>query len=178
MTALSALVLSLAFSVSIPVPGSPLPDSRSPIPDPRSPITGVVVDGAGRPVPRAAIEVISADGTVAATVFSSADGTFTAPSAPDGCRLRATLAGFQPASIACRTDAPVKLSLSVAPVAEQIVVSATRTEAPSGQVAAALSVFDADTIERRQEPPLADLLRQAPGTTVVRVGAPGAVTAP
>ena len=48
-----------------------------------------------------------------------------------------------------------------------------RTEAPSGQVASAVTVFDAEQIERRQEPPLADLLRQAPGTTVVRVGAPG-----
>lgn len=160
MTALSAFVLSLFLSISSAA----------------SPIAGVVVDGAGRPVPRAAVDVISSDGTVAATVFSGADGTFTAPSAPDGCRLRATLAGFQPASTACRTDAPVKLTLNVAPVAEQIVVSATRTEAPSGQVAAAVSVFDADTIERRQEPPLADLLRQAPGTTVVRVGAPGSVT--
>jgi vitamin B12 transporter len=123
-----------------------------------------------------AIDVIAADGTVAATIFTDADGRFTAQAAPEGCRLRASLAGFQPATIACRADAPVTLTLTVAPVAEHIVVSATRTEAPSGQVASAVTVFDADEIERRQEPPLADLLRQAPGTTVVRVGAPGAIT--
>lgn len=159
MIALSALVLSLFLSSTF-----------------GTPVTGTVVDGAGRPVPRAAIEVVAADGTVAATVFTDAAGMFSAASAPAGCTLRASLPGFQPASIDCRSDAPVALTLTVAPVAEQIVVSATRTEAPSGQVASAVTVFDAETIERRQEPPLADLLRQAPGATVVRVGAPGSVT--
>lgn len=167
MFSLSALVLFLSISNLAP---------RSPIPDPRSPVSGVVVDSAGRPVPRASVDVVAADGTVAATVFTDTDGTFTAPSAPDGCRLRATLAGFRPATGGCRTDAPVTLTLAVAPLAEHIVVSATRTEAPSGQVASAVTVFDATQIEQRQEPPLADLLRQAPGTVVVRVGAPGSVT--
>jgi vitamin B12 transporter len=141
-----------------------------------SSITGVVVDASGRAIPRAAIDVLAADGTPAGTVFSDADGAFRVHAAPDGCRLRASLAGFQTASAACRTDAPVKLTLTVAPIAEHIVVSATRTEAPSGQVASAVTVFDAAQIERRQEPPLADLLRQAPGVTIVRVGAPGSVT--
>jgi outer membrane cobalamin receptor len=159
VSALSALVLSLSLSSFAPAP-----------------VTGLVVDSAGRAVPRAAVEVIAADGAVAATIFTDADGTYTAPAAPAGCRLRASLAGFHPATADCRADAAVTLTLAVAPLAEQIVVSATRTEAPSGQVASAVTVFDADQIDRRQEPPLADLLRQAPGTTVVRVGAPGSVT--
>lgn len=160
MSALSSLVFSLSLSLFPPAP-----------------ITGVVVDGAGRPVPRALVDVIAGDGTVAATVVTDTDGSFAAPSAPDGCRLRASLAGFQPASMDCPTaGGPARLTLSVAPVAEHIVVSATRTDAPSGQVGAAVTVFDAELIERRHEPPLADLLRQAPGATVVRVGAPGSVT--
>lgn len=159
MPALSAFVLSLFVS---------LPFSIA--------VTGSVVDGAGRAVPRAAVEVIAPGGAVAATVFTDADGGFTLPAAPDGCRVRASLAGFQTASSDCRTDAPIKLTLTVAPVAEHIVVSATRTEAPSGQVAAALTVFDEAAIERRQQPPLADLLTQAPGVAIVRVGAPGSVT--
>ena len=159
MLVLSALVLSLSLSTS-----------------PSPAITGVVVDGAGRPVPRASIDVIAANGTIAATIFTEADGTFAVQTAPDGCRLRASLGGFETVSVPCRTDAPVEVKLTVAPLAEHIVVSATRTEAPAGQLASAVTVFDADHIERRQEPPLADLLRQAPGTTVVRVGAPGSVT--
>lgn len=159
MSALSAFVFSLSLSLSW-----------------SGAISGVVVDGAGRAVPRASIDVIAADGSVADTVFTDGDGAFAVKSAPDGCRVRASLAGFQPASIDCRTDAPLKLTLNIAPVAEHIVVSATRTEAPSGQVAAAVTVFDAATIDRRQQPPLADLLTQAPGVAIVRVGAPGSVT--
>jgi len=139
-------------------------------------ITGVVVDTTGRPVPRAVIQVVTRDGAPAATIFTEADGSFRLATAPDGCRVRASLNGFQPASGDCSTDAPLKLTLAVAPVAENIVVSATRTDAPAGQVAFAVTVFDAEEIARKQEPPLADLLRGAPGTTVVRVGAPGSVT--
>jgi len=139
-------------------------------------VTGVVLDSTGRAVPRASISVTAADGSSAGSVFTDSDGTFRVPDAPDGCTLRAALAGFEPSTVDCRSDAPVAITLSPAPVAESIVVSATRTEAPSGQIASALTVFDSAEIERRQEPPLADLLRLAPGTTVVRSGAPGSVT--
>jgi outer membrane cobalamin receptor len=139
-------------------------------------VAGIVVDSSGRPVPRALVQVMTRDGATASSIFTEADGSFHVSTAPAGCRLQASLSGFQPASVDCRTDAPVKLTLGVAPIAEQIVVSATRTEAPAGQVASAVTVFDAAEIERRQEPPLADLLRGAPGTHVVRVGAPGSVT--
>lgn len=140
------------------------------------PVSGVVVDSSGRPVPRALVQVVTRDGAAGTSIFSEADGTFRIATAPEGCRLQASLTGFQPATGDCRSDVPVKLALGVAPVAEHIVVSATRTDAPAGQVATSVTVFDAAEIERRQEPPLADLLRGAPGTTVVRVGAPGTVT--
>ena len=139
-------------------------------------VTGVVVDSSGRPVPRALVQVVTKDGAAAPAIFTESDGSFRVAAAPDGCRLRASLTGFKTATAECRSDAPVTLTLGVAPVAENIVVSATRTEAPAGQVATSVTVFDADEIARRQEPPLADLLRSAPGTTVVRAGAPGTVT--
>ena len=140
------------------------------------PITGTVVDSSGRAIPRATVEVLAADGTSAGTVFTDGEGTFRVQAAPEGCRVRAALTGFQPATVECGAGAPLKLTLTIAPVAEQIVVSATRTEAPAGQVASAVTVFDAEQIERRQQPLLADLLQQSPGVTLVRVGAPGAVT--
>lgn len=166
MFSLSALFVSLSLSL---VPSSSPPQN----PDA---VAGVVVDASGRPIPRAAISVIARDGRTTAVVFADGEGAFRIAGAPDGCRVHAALAGFQPAAADCRTDAPITLTLAVAGVAENIVVSATRTDAPSGQVASAVTVFDAAEIERRQAPPLADLLRSAPGTTVVRVGAPGAVT--
>jgi vitamin B12 transporter len=57
-----------------------------------------------------------------------------------------------------------------------VIVTATRTEAPSGQVASSVTVFTADEIARRQAPPVADLLRSSPGVMVVRTGAYGGVT--
>jgi len=138
-------------------------------------VTGVVVDSAGRAVPRAAVQIIAADGSTVATTVTGADGTFRVADAPAACRVEASLTGFSNASAACDA-APLRLTLNVAPVTDAIVVSATRTEAPAGQVAAAVTVFDRAEIDRKQQPLLADLLRDAPGVTIVRAGAPGGVT--
>jgi vitamin B12 transporter len=144
-------------------------------PDPAA-IAGIVVDPSGRPLPRAVVQILTRDGGSAATVFTAADGTFRLTSAPAGCRVEASLTGFSPESADCRSDAPLRLVLRIAPVDERIVVSATRTEAPAGQVASSVTAFDAADLERRQQPVLADLLREAPGTAMVATGAPGSVT--
>jgi outer membrane receptor protein involved in Fe transport len=141
-----------------------------------SPVTGTVLDPSGRPIPRAAIVVTAPGGAAVGVVFSDVDGNFRIPDAPDGCRLRTSLSGFAPATADCRSDGPVTLTMALSPVSESVVVSATRTDAPASQVASAVTVFDAEEIERRQQPQLADLLRLAPGTQVVRSGAPGSVT--
>jgi outer membrane cobalamin receptor len=157
------------LSVSVPVLSLVLSLAAAP------PIAGTVVDPSGRPVPRATVQIVAPDGTTAATILTDADGAFRVASAPDACRVRASLPGFQPATADCSAS-PLRLALGLAPVAENIVVSATRTEAPSGQVASSMTVFDAADIERKQQPLLADLLRDAPGTTVVRTGGLGTVT--
>jgi outer membrane cobalamin receptor len=141
-----------------------------------APLTGVVVDASGRALPRVVVQVVAADGTTAASTLTDADGTFRVNGAPPACRVDASLAGFSSESAPCQTSAPVRLTLQVAPVAEAIVVSATRTEAPAGQVASAMTVFDGAEIARKQQPLLSDLLRDAPGTTVVATGTPGSLT--
>jgi vitamin B12 transporter len=141
-----------------------------------APITGIVVDASGRAVPRAIVQVVTADGVAASSTLTDADGVFRIANPPASCRVEASLTGFSKASAPCASDAPVRLTLTVAPVSEAIVVSATRTDAPAGQVAAAVTVFDAAEIERKQQPLLADLLRDAPGTTIVRTGGLGTVT--
>jgi vitamin B12 transporter len=140
-------------------------------------MTGVVVDQSGRPLPRAHVHVVSRGPAEPASTFTETDGSFRLPAvSAEGCRVEATLSGFRPASADCRTDAPIRLTLNVAPVQETVVVSATRTEAPSGQLASGVTVFDAADIDRLQSPELADLLRDAPGTTVVRSGGLGNIT--
>jgi len=162
---LFSLSRCLSLSLSLLVPGP-------------APITGVVVDQSGRPLPRAEVRLVSPASTQGGSTFTDIDGSFrlTPVAAATDCRVEASLSGFRAASSECRTDAPVRLTLAVAPVQETVVVSATRTDAPSGQLASGVTVFDAADIERRQSPQLADLLRDAPGTTVVRGGGIGNIT--
>ena len=159
----------LSFSASISLVLSLAAASNSPS------ISGLVVDSSGRPVPRAIVQLVTTEGAIAASTFSDAEGAFRFTVAPADCRVQAALPGFQTAAAPCSAPS-LRLVLAVAPVAEDIVVSATRTDAPAGQVAASVTVFDSAEIDRRQQPLLADLLREAPGTTVVRVGGLGTVT--
>jgi vitamin B12 transporter len=140
------------------------------------PVTGTVVDSTGRALPRVLVTLIDAGGTTVDTTFSYPDGTFrVGKDAPAGCQVRAALAGFETATIECASGTGLKLDLAVAAVQEAVVVSATRTEAPLAQLASSVTVFNAETIERRQQPPLIDLLRTAPGATVVANGSRGAI---
>jgi outer membrane cobalamin receptor len=143
---------------------------------PFSGISGIVTDSAGAPVVRARVRVVEAAGAERASTFTDGAGRFRFVAiACDGCRVEASLVGFETASATFDPDREMRLALAVAPVHETVVVSATRDEAPSGQVGAAVTVFTADDFARRANPPVAELLRAAPGVTVVRSGGLGNV---
>jgi vitamin B12 transporter len=140
-------------------------------------LAGVVVDADGRPVVRALVTVVGSDGKIITSTFTDREGRFDArASAANGCSVEATLSGFVPARMPCARNNDIKLSLAVAPLQEAVVVTATRGEAPAGQLAASVTVFERDDIERRQTPLVADLLRHAPGVTVMHTGAYGTQT--
>jgi vitamin B12 transporter len=145
-------------------------------------VSGTVVDQNGRPLPRASVRALDRTGAETARIFTDESGRFsiTIPSTVAGdCRLTVALTGFQPSNVPCTSAQParpVNVVLNVAPIEETVVVTATRTEAPAGQVGSSVTVFTADDIERRQTPQVADLLRSSPGAMVVRSGGPGGVT--
>ena len=58
-------------------------------------------------------------------------------------------------------------------VAEEIVVSANRYEAPRSEVGSAVTVIGAEEIERRNQVAVLDLLRTVPGVEVTQTGGPG-----
>lgn len=60
-------------------------------------------------------------------------------------------------------------------VAEEIVVSANRYEAPRSEVGSAVTVIDAGEIEQRNQVAVLDLLRTVPGVEVTQTGGPGKV---
>ncbi len=139
-------------------------------------LTGVVVDQDGRPIPRVLVTAADASGSELARTFTAHDGTFRLEVAPPaGCLLEARLTGFRPTRTDCAGVAPLRIVLAVAPVEELIVVSATRTDTPAGQLASSVTVFTEADLERRQRPMVSELLRGAAGATVVS-GVPGAVT--
>jgi outer membrane cobalamin receptor len=139
-------------------------------------VSGVVVDQGGRPLPRASVRASDRSGSETAAVFTDESGHFHITGTVDaGCRITVSLTGFQPSNAQCTQDQAARIVLKVAPVEETVIVTATRTEAPAAQVGSSVSVFTADDIERRQSPPVADLLRSTPGAMVVRSGGPGGV---
>jgi vitamin B12 transporter len=139
-------------------------------------ISGVVVDAGGGVIPRAYVRLIAPDGATLAQTIADGRGAFRfTHGACARCRIEAALGGFEPASVDVDTS-PLVLALAVGPIAEAVVVSATRGEAPVSQIGSAITVFDAEDIERRGTPLLGELLRGTAGATVVRSGGLGNVT--
>jgi outer membrane cobalamin receptor len=139
-------------------------------------VRGRVVDSAGTPMVRVPVSLVTADRTVVTTTLTDAAGTFVFDQICQKCRAQAAQSGFTPASADLSTTAEVTLTLEIAPVRESVVVTATRGDAPTGQLAASVTVFDAAAIERRGDALVGDLLRQAPGAAVVQNGGQGTVT--
>lgn len=124
---------------------------------------------------RIAVRLVTATGSIAATVLSDADGRVRLTTACQDCHWTSSPPGFRTAS-ASATPAPAELRLAVAPIRESVIVTATRDAAPTSQVGASHTVFDRDVITRRGDALVGDVLRLAPGATVVQNGGLGAVT--
>ena len=137
-------------------------------------VTGTVVDQSGRPLPRAYVRALDRTGAESAGTFADELGRFRL-AAGDDCRLEVSLSGFGTTVASCGAAQVVRVVLPVAPIAETVVVTATRTEAPAGQLGASVTTFTAADLERRQSPMLADLLRASAGATIVRSGGLGTV---
>jgi vitamin B12 transporter len=139
-------------------------------------LSGSVVDESGSALPRVAVKLVDQRDVEVAAAFTDSRGVFRFARACGGCAVVVALPGFNTARAVVSPDNPAVVTLNVAPVRESVVVSATRTETPTSQVGAAVTVFTAEEIERRDVPVIAELLRGTPGVTVVRSGGLGNVT--
>lgn len=70
-------------------------------------------------------------------------------------------------------DARLDLTLTPAPVREQILVAATRGDAPASTLGVSVSVLDHERIREREASSFLDLIRDLPGVTVARSGVLG-----
>lgn len=138
-------------------------------------VSGRVIDPSGRPLPRAYVRTIPPDHSSAIGVFTDTDGRFRLATRAANCTIEVTLTGFETATAPCG-DRPLDVKLALAPISEHVVVSATRTDMPAGDVGNSVSVFDSADLERRHFPMVADVLLASPGVAVERTGAYGGVT--
>jgi vitamin B12 transporter len=73
-------------------------------------------------------------------------------------------------------DTSVSISLPIAGVSEQVVVTAQATAQPIDEVSKAVSVLDSREIDERDETEISQALRSVPGLRVTQLGGPGSFT--
>lgn len=137
-------------------------------------IGGLVSDGSGAAIARVPVWLVDSTGATRAAALTDRDGRFAFAVSCPSCTVVAALPGFLTATATPGSD--TRIVLALAPVQETVLVSATRGAAPSSQVGASVTVFDAAAIERRGDALVGDILRQAPGVAVVQNGGRGNVT--
>lgn len=138
-------------------------------------VSGRVSDSSGRTLPRAYVRAIGAGSTSTPAAFTDTEGRFRIETASTSCTIEVSLTGFTTTTVPC-ADHPLDVKLEVAPVSEHVVVAATRSAMPAGELGNSVTAFDAGTLERRQFPMLADVLLGSPGVAIERTGARGGVT--
>jgi len=140
-------------------------------------IPGVVLDQSGAPVPRVLIEVRAPSGRLECTVVTDGGGRFMIE-LPDGkYDLDATAAGLAPVRRqhleVGPASSPIRITLAIPSIRQEIVVTATRTDVPQSQVGSSTTVIRGSELAGHGIDTMADALRRIPGLAVAQNGAPG-----
>src|SRR5436190_11716156 len=137
-------------------------------------IAGIVLDPDHAAIPRASVRLLKPNGIEVERTLTDSLGHFEfRRTCPGDCSLEVRITGFQTQTQPADQKVIV---LGLAPVQERIAVTATRTETPTEQIGASVTVITGEQIEQQQQLRASDVLRQVPGLTVVRSGGLGATT--
>ena len=142
-------------------------------------LRGIVRDPQGAAVASVRVTIVGPLG--ASLVYSDADGRFEIPNLPAATyRVIAEIAGLRadPGAVVLSGDETrdMDVSLSIAPMTESVVVSASQVEVAHADAPASVTVVDRATLEARQSEDLAGALFAVPGLTVSRNGGRGSLT--
>jgi outer membrane cobalamin receptor len=143
---------------------------------PTGTFTGTILDTSGAAISGARIEISGTN--VSRVTYSDDSGTFSITDAADGdYTLRVVANGFatHTASIKLPADS-LKLTLLVAPRAEDMIVTTTRVETPLSMLGVSATVVDKDEIVQQQSAPVYELLRDVPGLSVANTSRRGGTT--
>lgn len=144
-------------------------------------LRGSVADPQGRAVPSAMLTLYSLTGT-AGTTTSAADGAYRFDSLPEGTfLLRAEAPSFAPfladnIHLAAGSAEIRAITLEVAVVREQVVVTASSTPQAPERVSKAITAIDREDADARDANALSEVVALAPSVRVDRLGGPGALT--
>lgn len=165
-------LLLLVFSVAASASGKSHDDAA---------LRGVVTDPLGAPVARAEVTLWSkGKATVQTKTGPTGEYRFDRL-APGRYRIHVEAAGFAPFESAWTEARPgaastLPVELSVGPLREQAVVSATGWSVPASQVGAPVSVINHSDLTALNKLDVLDALRLIPGVNVVQEGERGAVS--
>lgn len=141
---------------------------------------GSVLGPKDRPVPGLALSLLQGEHRIAVVVCNP-EGQYSFDHLLPGVyTLAVESMGFLPErrevliqpGQACHED----IALRLKPLHEEMVVTATRTAAPAGQLGNSVRVVTEEEIRAQQIHPVSELLRMTPGMNVVQTGGPGGVT--
>ncbi|MEO7142992.1 MAG: TonB-dependent receptor [Bryobacteraceae bacterium] len=136
---------------------------------PADSIRGTVVDPSSRAIEGARV---TCGGETRTT---DAEGRFVFESESQ-CDARVSFPGFAPQTVSLAVSNENRVTLAVAGVAEQVVVSATRADVDAERAGIDASVITSHDMEQRRFPAILDYLRDLPGLSVVKTGRFGGLT--
>ncbi len=140
-------------------------------------VSGSVKDPQGRPVAGAVVSLFSRSSSTAATSTSNSQGAYRFEGvAPGDYLLRAEAPGFAAfLEERLHVDAPLTrdISLSLAGVREQVVVTASGTSQSADEVSKSVTAIDRAELEQRDVFALTSAVDLAPAVRVQTLGGPG-----
>ena len=143
---------------------------------------GRITDPRGGPVASATVTVYARDSGARFTVSADDTGSYRFESLAAGEYLVDVEAphfsrpAAQTVHVARGISSTLDISLQIAGVREEIVVTASGTAQTVDEVSKAISVVSREQIEERNEFAISEVLRVIPGLRVQRLGGPGALT--
>jgi outer membrane cobalamin receptor len=143
-------------------------------------VAGRVSDQSGAALPRVLVQARDKSARLAGEVQTNGRGEFALDLDEGSYLITAVLAGFVPLKDKVLevnpATPPLMLQLQIPAVEQQVVVTATATEAPISQVGSSTTVISGDQLSREGVISVADALRRVAGLTLVQSGGTGQVT--
>jgi vitamin B12 transporter len=145
-------------------------------------VVGSVTDPSGAKISGARVLLRDRAGIVAYQARTDSGGQFSLSNIAEGSyRVSAEASGFiQPNAIVVEVrggaSENVEVRLELAALSDQLVITATRTEAPKNEFGGSISVITAEDLTRENQSLVSESLRSVPGFAVVQTGGRGGLT--